>query len=210
MALVGLATSLGITRVPAANPAKKFRANFLADLWAQMRVMRRDRPLLLAVTGNTYFNFLGALLLLNLFFYGADVLHVDETKIGLLNVALALGIGLGSVAAGYLSGGKIEYGLVPLGAFGLAALLRLAGRARSVRERRARAAGAAGLFGRLFHRAHLRAAATPARPDGERGDARGGEPAFVRRHLSRVRRALGHGARAVTVARRQFFSLAAW
>jgi hypothetical protein len=44
---------------------------------------------------------------------------VDETKIGLLNVALALGIGLGSAAAGCLSGGKIEYGLVPLGAFGM-------------------------------------------------------------------------------------------
>ncbi len=70
-------------------------------------------------SGNTYFNFLGMLLLLNLFFYGAETLHVDETHIGLLNVALALGIGLGSVAAGYLSGGKIEYGLVPLGAFGL-------------------------------------------------------------------------------------------
>ena len=42
-----------------------------------------------------------------------------ETHIGFLNVALALGIGIGSVAAGYLSGGKIEYGLVPLGALGL-------------------------------------------------------------------------------------------
>ena len=120
LALVGLATSLGITRVPAANPAKRFRANFVAEVWAQIRVWRQDRPLFLAVVGNTYFNFLGALLLLNLFFYGADVLHVDETHIGLLNVALALGIGLGSVAAGYLSGGKIEYGLVPLGAAGLA------------------------------------------------------------------------------------------
>ena len=36
-----------------------------------------------------------------------------------MNAALAVGIGLGSVAAGYLSGGKIEYGLVPLGAAGL-------------------------------------------------------------------------------------------
>ena len=82
--------------------------------------MRGDRPLWLAVIGNTYFSFLGALLLLNLFFYGADVLHVQEMHIGLLNVALALGIGLGSVLAGFLSGGKIEYGLVPLGAVGLA------------------------------------------------------------------------------------------
>jgi hypothetical protein len=30
LAVFGLTTSLGITRVAAANPAKKFRANFLA------------------------------------------------------------------------------------------------------------------------------------------------------------------------------------
>lgn len=119
LAFFGLAMSLGITRVPAADPARKFRDNLIGQIFGQLRAIRKDRPFVLAFLGNTYFNFLGALLLLNLFFYGANVLHVDETKIGLLNVALALGIGLGSVAAGYLSGGKIEYGLVPLGAFGL-------------------------------------------------------------------------------------------
>jgi len=119
LALVGLLTSLTITRVPPADPARKFQINFLGELFRQVRAMGKDRPLALAAAGNTYFSFLGALLLLNLFFYGADVLHVNELKIGELNVALALGIGLGSVAAGYLSGGKIEYGLVPLGAFGL-------------------------------------------------------------------------------------------
>ena len=119
LAVAGLAASLGIARVPAADPAKKFRANFLREIIAQLRAMRGDRPLVLAVLGNTYFSFVGALLLLNLFFYGSDVLHVDETHIGQLNAALALGIGLGSVSAGYLSGGKIEYGLVPLGAIGL-------------------------------------------------------------------------------------------
>jgi len=120
LAVAGLACCLNITRVPAANPHKAFQANFPAELWRRVRAMRGDRPLWLALVGNTYFNFLGALLLLNLFFYGADVLQVKEAQIGMLNVALALGIGLGSVAAGYLSGGKIEYGLVPLGAFGLA------------------------------------------------------------------------------------------
>ena len=119
LALAGLMTSLGITRVPAADPARKFRENLAGQIFDQLRGIRRDRPLTLAFLGNTYFNFLGALLLLNLFFFGANVLLVDETKIGILNVALAFGIGLGSVAAGYLSGGKIEYGLVPLGAFGL-------------------------------------------------------------------------------------------
>src|SRR6185437_14507627 len=93
--------------------------NFVAEVWRQLRAMRGDRPLWLAILGNTYFSFLGSLLLLNLFFYGANVLNVDETHIGILSVSLAMGIGIGSVAAGYLSGGKIEYGLVPLGALGL-------------------------------------------------------------------------------------------
>ncbi len=125
LALIGLTACLGITKVPAANPAKTFNPNFPAEIWRHLRAMRGDRPLWLALAGNTYFNFLGMLLLLNLFFYGSEILQVTETHIGLLNVALALGIGLGSVSAGYLSGGKIEYGLVPLGAFGLSACATL-------------------------------------------------------------------------------------
>ena len=120
LAVTGFFSCLGITAVPAADPAKKFHPNFPAEIWRQLRSLRGDRPLWLALAGNTYFNFLGMLLLLNLFFYGAETLHVSETRIGLLNVSLAVGIGLGSLAAGCLSGGKIEYGLVPLGAFGLA------------------------------------------------------------------------------------------
>ncbi len=119
LAVAGFFACLGITKIPAADPQKKFNPNFPAEIWRQLRAMRGDRPLWLALAGNTYFNFLGMLLLLNLFFYGSQTLGVTETHIGLLNVALALGIGLGSVAAGVLSGGKIEYGLVPFGAFGL-------------------------------------------------------------------------------------------
>jgi acyl-[acyl-carrier-protein]-phospholipid O-acyltransferase/long-chain-fatty-acid--[acyl-carrier-protein] ligase len=119
LALLGLMTSLGITRVPAADPARKFRANFLGDLFAQLRLIRRDRALTLAVLGNTYFFFLGQLLQLNVFFYGAQTLRLDTIGIGNLSIVLALGIGSGSVAAGYLSCGKIEYGFVPLGAFAM-------------------------------------------------------------------------------------------
>jgi acyl-[acyl-carrier-protein]-phospholipid O-acyltransferase/long-chain-fatty-acid--[acyl-carrier-protein] ligase len=119
LAFVGLSTSLGITKVPAANPAKTFHANFLTELIRQIRSIGNDRPLALAFAGNMYFTFLGALLILNLFFFGDGVLHVQEDQISLLSVALALGIGFGSVSAGYLSGGKIEYGLVPLGGLGM-------------------------------------------------------------------------------------------
>jgi len=119
MSVLGLLTSLGISRVPAANPAKKFQLNFLGDLWAQMRRIRRDRVLLLAVLGNTYFFFLAALLQFVIVFYGRDVLAVSAGKGSYLQAAIAIGIGLGSLAAGYLSGGKIEYGLIPLGAAGI-------------------------------------------------------------------------------------------
>ncbi|HEY3762083.1 MAG TPA: acyl-[ACP]--phospholipid O-acyltransferase [Verrucomicrobiae bacterium] len=119
LAGMGLLCSFGVARVPATNPTRTFQINFLEDLWQRIKTIRGDRPLKLAVIGNVYFSFLGALLLLNLFFYGAEVLHVDETRIGFLNCALALGIGLGSVAAGFLSGNKIETGLIPFGAAGL-------------------------------------------------------------------------------------------
>src|SRR6516225_194063 len=116
---VGLLTSLGITRVRAADPAKKFRVNFLGDLWSEANRIAQDRVLWLAVAGNTYFFFLGALLQFDIVFYGRDVLHVPATEGSLLQAAIAIGIGLGSLAAGYLSGGKIEYGLIPLGASGI-------------------------------------------------------------------------------------------
>jgi len=116
---VGLVTSLGIARVPAADPQKKFRINFLADLWVQGGRIRKDRVLWLALLGNTYFFFLGALLQFDIVFYGRDVLHLEASHAGFLQAAIAIGIGVGSLAAGYLSGGKIEYGLIPLGATGI-------------------------------------------------------------------------------------------
>ncbi|MGD0629734.1 MAG: acyl-[ACP]--phospholipid O-acyltransferase [Terracidiphilus sp.] len=119
LAIIGFFTSLGIDRVPAAAPDKRYRINFLDDLWQQIGLMRRDQALFLAVLGNTYFWFLGSLLFSTVVVYGPDVLHIGQTKTGYLNAALAVGIGIGSMVAGLVSGNKIEYGLIPLGAIGM-------------------------------------------------------------------------------------------
>jgi acyl-[acyl-carrier-protein]-phospholipid O-acyltransferase/long-chain-fatty-acid--[acyl-carrier-protein] ligase len=119
LAALGLATSFGITRIPGADPSHPIRINFLSDLRDQCRIIRRDRVLKMAVIGNTFFWFLAGLLFLNLFTYGRFTLACDKQHIGYLQAALAIGIGVGSVAAGYLSGGKIEYGLVPMGLIGI-------------------------------------------------------------------------------------------
>src|SRR5260370_39580720 len=128
LAGIGLLTSLGISRVPAANPTKKFRFNMAGDLLAQIREMRKDRVLWLAVLGNVYFWFLASLLLLNIVLYPTDPLLVDHTHTSMLLVALSLRIGVGSFASRYLSGGKIEYGLIPLGAIGITVMCALLSR----------------------------------------------------------------------------------
>jgi acyl-[acyl-carrier-protein]-phospholipid O-acyltransferase/long-chain-fatty-acid--[acyl-carrier-protein] ligase len=115
----GLATSYGITHVPAANPAARLRVNPLGDLWVQVQRMREDKLLGWAVVGNTYLWSLAALLQFVIVIYGHDVLKVNETQTSYLQAAVAIGIGIGSLVAGYLSGPKIEYGLVPLGAAGM-------------------------------------------------------------------------------------------
>ncbi len=117
--LVGLSVSYGITRVPAAKPEKRFRSNPLGDLGAQIQLIRKDRVLGWAVLGNCYLFFIAALLQFVIVMYGHDVLHIGETQISYLQAAVGVGIGVGSLAAGYLSGGKIEYGLIPMGAMGI-------------------------------------------------------------------------------------------
>jgi acyl-[acyl-carrier-protein]-phospholipid O-acyltransferase/long-chain-fatty-acid--[acyl-carrier-protein] ligase len=129
LAVFGLTTSLGITRVPAADPARTFQLNFLADLWRQIGIIRRDRALWLALLGNTYFFAIAALIQLLIVVYTTDELHINNpTWSSYLQDATLIGIGLGSFAAGYLSGGKIEYGLIPLGSIGLTIFSALLGR----------------------------------------------------------------------------------
>lgn len=116
---VGLITSLGISKIPAANPTRPFRKNPFGDFADQWKIIRADRVLSWAVLGNTYLFFLAALLQLVIVIYGHDALRIDEQHISYLQAAIAVGIGVGSIAAGYLSGGKIEYGLIPIGAIGM-------------------------------------------------------------------------------------------
>src|SRR5882757_8045226 len=117
--LFGLTASFGISRVPPADPSRRFRFNVFRDLKRQVQLVRPDRALHLAIAGNTYFWFLRALLQFVIVFYGREILRLDETRGAYLQAALAIGIGVGSYAAGLLSSGKIEYGLIPLGAIGM-------------------------------------------------------------------------------------------
>src|SRR5208337_3024605 len=119
LSLLGLLTSLGITRVPAADVARRYQWNWVKEFVEEIQRMRQDAVLWVAVIANTFFWFLGALLLLNIVLYATDVLQVDEARSSYLLAALSLGIGVGSFCAGYVSGRKIEMGMILPGMSGI-------------------------------------------------------------------------------------------
>jgi hypothetical protein len=101
--MLGLVTSLGISRVPAADPARRYPWNWAKEFLEEVQRMREDAVLWVAVIANTFFWFLGALLLLNIVLYATDILQVDEARSSCLLAALSLGIGVGSFVAGHAS-----------------------------------------------------------------------------------------------------------
>ncbi len=90
--------------------------------------MRADSTLWTAVVANTFFWFLGSLLLLNIVLYATDILHVDDARSSYLLAALSLGIGIGSFLAGLASGKKIEPGMVLPGLAGILLMAALLSR----------------------------------------------------------------------------------
>jgi len=117
--IVGFLTSLGISRVPAADRLRRFHWNWFKELYDEVKRMRQDALLWSAVVANTFFWFLGAILLLNIVLFATDTLQVDEAHSSYLLAALSLGIGAGSFAAGYASGRKIEMGMILPGLTGI-------------------------------------------------------------------------------------------
>jgi len=123
LALAGLLSSLGITRVPAADEKRQFPWNWAKEFFEEIARMRKDAVLWVAVIANTFFWFLGAILLLNIVLYAMDILQVVEARSSYLLAALSVGIGVGSFIAGYASGRKIEMGMILPGLTGIVLML---------------------------------------------------------------------------------------
>jgi acyl-[acyl-carrier-protein]-phospholipid O-acyltransferase/long-chain-fatty-acid--[acyl-carrier-protein] ligase len=119
VAVFGSLTSLGIARGAVPAGYRPFPKWPWGEMAASIRRLYRVRPLWLTVLGISYFWFLGALLQLGNMLLGEQILGLSDTEIGMMNVAVAVGIAFGSIAAGKLSGDHVEFGLVPLGSIGI-------------------------------------------------------------------------------------------
>jgi MFS family permease len=120
LAVVGAFASLLIGRLPPANPERRFPVNLYQPLWQNIRKLWQSRPLIFAVIGIAFFTFLVAYMRATVYLHGEVQLERwSETKTSIIVGMVALGIGLGSPLVGFLSGGKVELGLVPIGAVGM-------------------------------------------------------------------------------------------
>jgi len=119
VAIVGTALSVRIPHVEAASPGARMVRNPFGEIVTGVARLRGSRVLWLTVIGISYFWFLGALLQLVMILFGTEVMHLSDTWTGILTTFAALGIAGGSLAAGRLSGDKVELGLAPIGSIGM-------------------------------------------------------------------------------------------
>ena len=117
----GTISSLFMRRTRVADPAKPFPVNPFRETYRDLSTLISARPLLLAALGGAVFWSLGGFCQLNVDRFANHTLMVTQKDVGPLLAVLAVGVGLGNVLAGILSRGRIELGLVPIGAAGIAA-----------------------------------------------------------------------------------------
>ncbi len=119
VAIAGTVSSLMIARLPAAAPARPLQFNPVTETAPALRLLFSDVRLARTALGIAFFWMLASLSQLNIDPFGGEVLGLDKEHIGVLMAVLVAGLGFGSVLAGYWSGGKVELGIVPMGALGI-------------------------------------------------------------------------------------------
>ncbi|NLY03137.1 MAG: MFS transporter [Rhodopirellula sp.] len=117
---LGLATSLLVARMPIANRGRQFPLDWAGQTYRDVAALISHRPLLLAALATGVFWSVAALCQINVDFFAEEHLRVGPEEVGPLLAVLSIGVGLGNVLAGWWSAGKIELGLVPFGAAGIA------------------------------------------------------------------------------------------
>lgn len=120
IAIIGFLSSLFIPKMPAVDPTAKFPFNPISQTSKDIYALFKIRPLFIAALASAFFWGLASIAQANIDKYGIDTLRVVQTYTSYLLAILSLGIGIGSLLAGYWSKHRIELGLVPIGAFGIA------------------------------------------------------------------------------------------
>ncbi len=120
IAVVGLLTSLGISRTEPQRSTKKINPFFLYEIYQTLKTSWKVPHLLTAIFSSAFFLFVGAYTQLNIIPFAIQSLHLSEVGGGYLFLATAVGIAIGAVLAGQLSKDKVEPGISCIAGFFIA------------------------------------------------------------------------------------------
>ena len=121
VAFIGTLTSLAISSLPAGNPSRTFPWDAPIQTLRDLKQLGSSLPLLRVAVGIAFFYAIGALAQLNIDQLAAEGGAAGDTSKLPLLISLIAGVCVGSVLAGIWSGDHVELGILPLGAFGMAA-----------------------------------------------------------------------------------------
>ncbi|QDT14035.1 MFS transporter [Alienimonas californiensis] len=121
IAVLGTLTSLAIRRTPVAEPDSRFTPSALFVHHSLWETLRKDRLLLQVLFVSSLFWLVGGLVPLAVNAFGKVQLGFSDTGTSVLLSCTGFGIAAGCVLAGRLSGGRVRYGLVVVGTWGIVA-----------------------------------------------------------------------------------------
>lgn len=119
LAILGLSASFFIPPATSLDPLLKVNWNIATQTLRTMEYALENRSVFIAIVAISWFWFAGATYLSQFPAYTKYILGGYEHVVTLLLTMFSVGIGGGSVMCEKLSGGRIELGLVPLGALGI-------------------------------------------------------------------------------------------
>jgi len=119
VALLGYGYSRRIPHASAADPGLNINWNIASETFRNIRFINENRTVLNSVLGISWFWFFGTVFLVQVPSFSQNVLGGDQNLMSSLLGLFIVGISTGSLLCEKLSGGHVEIGLVPLGAFGL-------------------------------------------------------------------------------------------
>jgi MFS family permease len=125
VAAIGVITSLFVRKTSAVHPGLPFRWSSLAVSSETLAVLRRDRPLLHALVIFSLFWLVAGVVQPSVNEFGKKQLLLTDGETSLMLSCLSLGIAAGCAAAGKLSGEKVNFRLIPWGAWGICGTLVL-------------------------------------------------------------------------------------
>jgi acyl-[acyl-carrier-protein]-phospholipid O-acyltransferase / long-chain-fatty-acid--[acyl-carrier-protein] ligase len=115
LSAMGLLASL---KIPALEPARS-EGGLVDTIRIAWSAIRADRVLGLALLGQVFVWTVGTLVPPPIMAYDSAQLGLRDYQVALPLAAMGIGVGIGCLLAGKISGATVEYGLLPFGALGL-------------------------------------------------------------------------------------------